>query len=160
MSADTNGAPFCCEPDPDSTAWHKRKPVPCEKKPCNPPDPNRDPNAVPEDPKREGYYDGSLYECENNPNMYTITNELESTAELSVIGLAADEVIINGEIYEEGQHIFSWPFDPCGIGLPMNGNHSYSFSTILLPGESVTFGGRDNGFGGGITVNWTLCELG
>lgn len=108
----------------------------------------------------QGTMTGTIAECASVSNMVTITNNFSVPALLEASGGINDDLLINGSIYEEGQYPFSWGSygSPCGSDNTKNGSHSWSYSVILLPGEVITFGCKDNGFGGGFYGNssWTL----
>lgn len=99
----------------------------------------------------------SLTNCQRTDNILTVTNNYAIPVTFYAEGDCGDEIIFNGQIYEEGQHIYPWPVDACGLGLPLNGNHHFIYTQTLQPGQSVSIGGRDNGFGGGTSGYYTLC---
>lgn len=107
-----------------------------------------------------GTISGNVAECASVSNIATITNNYSTPALLEASGGINDDLLINGSIYEPGQYPFSWSSygSPCGSDNTTNGSHSWSYSVILAPGESITFGCKDNGFGGGFYGNssWTL----
>lgn len=107
-----------------------------------------------------GNFSQSLSSCQRIDVVATITNTSNTPAQLIMSGNAADEVIINGSIYEAGMYPFPWSSygSPCGSVDGDNGNHAYSYTTILQPGESLTVGGKDNGYLGSIDGSWTLSS--
>lgn len=85
-----------------------------------------------------------------------IVNDCCCTATLRITGMANDDVIINGSIYEDGQHPYPWGNPgPCG-DTRANGAHQYTYITTVAQGEATYVGGRDNGAGGSVTINWTV----
>lgn len=115
------------------------------------------PSYVTPDCEKQYAIEFSLAPCERKDNILTVTNNFATPAEFYAEGDCGDEIIFNGQIYEEKQHIYPWYTDVCGLGLPLNGNHHFVYSKILQPGESITIGGRDNGFGGGTSGFYKLC---
>lgn len=99
----------------------------------------------------------SLSPCQRIDAIMTVTNNFNVPAQFYAEGSCNDEIIFNGQIYEEREHIFPWYQDFCGLGLPLNGSHDFTYSKILQPGESITIGSRDNGLGGGTNGYYTLC---
>lgn len=76
-----------------------------------------------------------------------------------VEGGVDDEVLINGTVYEAGQHGFNWddvPEADCGAVTGDNGAHPYNYTVVLAPNASVTVGAKDNGLGGSIDGAWFL----
>lgn len=105
-----------------------------------------------------GSFFSSLGGCQQITAVATVTNTLAVPALLEASGGANDEILINGSVYEPGKYGFNWNAygQPCGSQTGDNGSHSWSYSKVLAPGESVTFGGKDNGFGGNVSGNWTM----
>jgi hypothetical protein len=107
-----------------------------------------------------GTISGNVAECASVSNIATITNNYSTPALLEASGGIDDDLLINGSIYEAGQYPFPWGAygSPCGSDGTTNGAHFWSYSVVLAPGESITFGCKDNGFGGGFYGNasWTL----
>lgn len=105
-----------------------------------------------------GSFSTPLGDCQTIDLVATVTNSLGANALLTVTGSANDEVLIDGAIYEAGQYGFYWSsyYTGCGSVNGDNGAHSYSYSVVLAPNASVTFGGKDNGFGGDVNGTWTL----
>jgi len=105
-----------------------------------------------------GMFDQNLERCQRINVIATVTNNFSRPALLSANGGADDEIIIDGEIYEPGKYPFDWGSvgGGCGSQNGDNGAHAWTFEKTLQPGESVTFGGKDNGFGGWVDGTWTL----
>lgn len=87
----------------------------------------------------------------------TITNTFLFPAIFKITGGVDDDVLFNDVIYEDGKYPF-FPPNYCGAGHGTNGSHSFSYTKILNPGESINVKGRDNGFGGSLNANWTLTS--
>jgi hypothetical protein len=88
-----------------------------------------------------------------------VTNNFSVPALLRVTGSVNDEFLIDGQIYEPGAYRYPWGGlgFPCGTNNQSNGAHTITpYERVLQPGESVTFGGKDNGFGGDVDGDWTL----
>jgi hypothetical protein len=108
-------------------------------------------------PTDSGSFSAGLGSCERIDNVSKVTNKFKTQALLEATGGANDEVIINGQIYQARQFPFNWSsFGVCGSADGDNGGHAWSYSKILQPNESVTFGGKDNGYGGEVNGSWTL----
>jgi hypothetical protein len=107
--------------------------------------------------ERGGIYAG-LKVCQIIGSIQTITNDFEYDALLTITGSVDDDVIIDGQIYEEGKYGFPWDAvdNPCGSKSGDNGAHEFTYTKVLAPGESVTIGAKDNCCGGGINATWTL----
>jgi hypothetical protein len=104
-----------------------------------------------------GSFGSGLGNCERIDNVSKVTNNFKTKALLEAAGDANDEIIINGQIYQAGVFPFNWSSFSGGCSVDGdNGAHAWSYSKILQPNESVTFGGKDNGFGGGVNGSWTL----
>lgn len=101
-----------------------------------------------------------LDECETYTGFaYTIFNTCCCEATITVTGMANDEVYINGQIYGAGTSPFNWPntSNPCGRSANDNGTHEYTYTKTLAVGASIYIGGRDNGFGGSVTYNYSFA---
>lgn len=107
-----------------------------------------------------GDFSVSLSGCQQISSIATATNTLGVPALLEASGGADDEVLIDGSVYEPGKYGFYWDYygQPCGSKTGDNGGHNWSYSRVLAPGESVTFGGKDNGYGGGVSGSWTISS--
>lgn len=106
-----------------------------------------------------GSFSAALGVCATITNVETVTNTFAVAALVTVNASVDDEFLIDGEIYEPGVYAFGWQNfgSPCGSTNQSNGSHSITeYTQVLQPGESVTFGGKDNGFGGAISGSWTL----
>lgn len=110
-----------------------------------------------------GTITGALTVCQVRPVIGTITNTTQAKKLLTIngqppFGGVDDEVLINGAIYQPGQFPFPWSLygNPCGSVTGDNGGHNFTYIAILNPGQSITVGARDRGFGGGLTCGWTL----
>jgi hypothetical protein len=114
--------------------------------------------VCPKQCSKDGSISRSFGQCERIDEIVTITNDLGSAASFIISGMVDDDVLIDGQIYQEGQFAFPWSAygGPCGSTDNSNGAHNFSFSKMLQPGESVKIGGKNNGYGGGITATWTL----
>lgn len=102
----------------------------------------------------------SLAPCETYSGFaYLIINTCCCTATLTLTGSANDDVLIDGSIYEDGQYPYNWPSvgDPCGRGASANGSHSFTYTKSMAPGASIRIGGRDNGFGGGVSWSYSFA---
>lgn len=82
---------------------------------------------------------------------YSVTNTFSVPATFILNGGADDDILINGQVYEDGKYPYFGP---------LNGSHSYSYETLLQPGETIVFGGRDNGFGGSVNGSWKMYGYG
>jgi hypothetical protein len=135
----TEGGKLVTADDPDDCECCKTPPPP----PCD---------------TESGSFDRSLGGCERVEDVATVTNNFAVEAYLTASGNVDDELLIDGNIYQEGKFPFQWEFygSPCGSTNSSNGNHDWSFKKTLQPGESVKFGGKDNGYGGGVSGSWTL----
>lgn len=108
-------------------------------------------------PSTNGSFNSGLGSCERIDNVSKVTNNFKTKALLEVTGGANDEVIIDGNIYQAGEFPFNWSSFNTGCSVDGdNGGHAWSYSKILQPNESVTFGGKDNGYGGEVNGSWTL----
>ena len=109
-------------------------------------------------PSTSGSFSSGFGSCQRIDNVSKVTNNFKTKALLEAAGDANDEIIINGQIYQAGVFPFNWSsFDTGGCSVDGdNGAHAWSYSKILQPNESVTFGGKDNGLGGGVNGSWTL----
>lgn len=107
-----------------------------------------------------GQFSGTLAACETIQSVASVTNTLGVPALLTASGGVDDDVLINGSVHEPGKYPFNWNAygNPCGSTSEDNGSHSWSYETVLQPGASVVFGGKDNGFGGGVGGSWTLTS--
>jgi len=107
-----------------------------------------------------GSFSAGLADCQRIDNVHVVTNNFRVPALLTVFGGANDEVIINGDIYQPGIYPFNWSsYNVCGSVDGDNGSHGYSYEKLLQPGNSVTFGGKDNGYGGEVGGSWVLKTL-
>jgi hypothetical protein len=93
----------------------------------------------------------------------TITNSIGYPVILSILGDINDDVIFDGVVYQDGQFCYfapgcAWESRFCfqGIGSQSNGAHSFNYSQVLPPGQSLLIQGQDNGFGGGIDCTITV----
>lgn len=86
-----------------------------------------------------------------------ITNTFLYPAVFNITGGVDDDVLFNNVIYEDGKYSF-FPPNSCGPGHGTNGSHSFTYTTILLPGQSINVKGQDNGYGGSLNANWTLTS--
>lgn len=109
-----------------------------------------------------GSFSSSLTACQSLPALATVINNFDVPALLTVNGSADDDFLIDGQVYEPGAYPFNWANfgSPCGSTNQTNGSHRISeYTRVLQPGESVTLGGKDNGFGGGVSGSWTLSTI-
>jgi hypothetical protein len=143
----------CCDTPPCSGSCDDSNPCPpgcyccngkCQGKPCC--------------ETESGSFTRSYGGCESVSDIETVTNNFGKVAYLKASGNVDDDVLIDGTVYQEGQFAFPWEYygAPCGSTNSSNGYHAWSFEKELQPGESVKFGGKDNGYGGGIEGTWTL----
>jgi hypothetical protein len=151
----------CCKPPPPPDGWK------CVDGQCLPSDDGPYP-TLEECRKaccaelKSGTISGSIDGCGQIDTVETVTNDTGRDAWLKASGSVDDDVLIDGEVYQEGQFPFPWENygSPCGSTNSTNGAHDWTFSKKLGPGQSVRFGIKNNGYGGGITGTWTLnsCE--
>jgi hypothetical protein len=151
----------CCKPPPPPDGWK------CVDGQCLPSDDG--PYKTLEECRaaccgelKSGTISGSIDGCGQIDTVETVTNDTGRDAWLKASGSVDDDVLIDGEVYQEGQFPFPWENygSPCGSTNSTNGAHDWTFSKKLGPGQSVRFGIKNNGYGGGITGTWTLnsCE--
>lgn len=100
-----------------------------------------------------GNFSTSYGQCEERGTV--LRNTCACTATMTVSGGVDDDVLINFSVYEPFQYIFWSNGTVCRDG-PLNGAHSFSYSTTLAPGQTIDIRGRDNAAGGSITFSWTL----
>lgn len=74
-----------------------------------------------------------------------LTNPISLPMLLTASGIVNDDVIINGSIYQPNEYAIDWDGCTRCPGGSNNGPHSWKYIKVLQPGESVTFGARDNG---------------
>jgi hypothetical protein len=88
----------------------------------------------------------------------TLTNNTGETISIYVNGGVDDDVMFDGNVYEDGAYCF-WSEDCPGGSTPctyVNGAHFFSYNQILNIGQSIEIKGVDNGGGGAIHCNITF----
>lgn len=99
------------------------------------------------------YLDAPETGCCDTPTrgeVKTSTNPYSGPAKLCVTGGANDEIIINGSIYEEGEHSACWAaygITTCGTNL--NCAHSFAYTAQVEAGAQTTFQCQNNCSEGG-----------
>jgi len=91
--------------------------------------------------------EGSVGQCEINPQIATITNPYGINAKFALTGFVEDDVLIDGVVFEDGAYPY---YDIYGGGCNgVNEPHSFTYTNILSANQTVRIGCADNGHGNG-----------
>lgn len=123
----------------------------CQSTPCD--------NPPPLETCSSGNSQGSVGTCQTNPTALILKNGCPCPATVTVWGAVDDDILFNGVVYQDGDYAF---FPPGGCG-GVNGGHFIipPYVATVPECETLEVGVRDNGFGGGWDLWWTIecdCE--